>query len=173
MYAVDTDGTRTLVDDYGYDENDNRESLDAVAIYEARDRLISDGSVSLDYDDAGRVRSITDGFNVTTLEYDRDGGLRGVELRAGTDLTYTLDPGTPTGRRLRLPHRTRPNRSPPLVPIAPGPEAQPQPGSYDVGLGSHSSPSATTLPSGVTCRNRMHWSSATSGRSSNSRAADG
>jgi len=118
-YRYDADGRLTQelragvrVASYDYDAQGNRTQrrrYDALtgaqveshtARYDARDRLLDDGTASYGYDDAGRRATKTDAAgNLTRYAYDELGHLIRVELPSGLTVQYTYDAlGRRTGR---------------------------------------------------------------------------
>jgi RHS repeat-associated protein len=85
-----------LVEDYGYDDNDNRTSYDgtfgpATGSYDDQDRLESYGGVDYDFDADGYLTSKSAGGSTTTYDYDLMGSLRKVVLDTGITIEYLID----------------------------------------------------------------------------------
>ena len=82
---------------YGYDENSNRIYYSgsfpeiSTTTYDERDRLISYGDTTYDYDRAGDLRSKSMGDQSVEYDYDVFGNLRRVTLEAGTTIDYIVD----------------------------------------------------------------------------------
>lgn len=92
-----------MVESYRYDENGNRTSATSPALgtvaatFDAQDRLLTQGGLTLAWDAAGQLATRTEAGQVTTYDYDVDGNLRGVTLPDGTEIGYVIDP---TNRRV-------------------------------------------------------------------------
>ena len=112
-YAYDASGRLEAVTkdgqawrEYAYDANGNRTSdqragqLAVASTFDAQDRLLSRGSETFTYTDAGELRTRTDSStgDVTTYTHIAR-GLQGVELPDGTDIAYDLDA---MGRRVAV-----------------------------------------------------------------------
>lgn len=85
LNEVRQDGQITAT--YSYDANGNRSS----GVYDAQDRLLSDGTASFTYTANGELLTRTDATGVTTYNYDVFGNLRQVELPDGTGIDYLID----------------------------------------------------------------------------------
>jgi len=102
-YAYDSGGRldtvykdTVLVEDYGYDDNDNRVSYDgtfgpASGTYDSQDRLESYGGLDYTFDADGFLTTKTDGVSTTTFDYDAMGSLRQVVFETGVTIGYTVD----------------------------------------------------------------------------------
>jgi len=85
-----------VVAEYLYDANGNRTSVTEggpaqTATYDAQDRLLSFGSTSYSYTDAGELSTKTDSGGTTTYSYDVLGQLRQVVLPNLDSIEYLID----------------------------------------------------------------------------------
>ncbi len=92
--TVHLDGV--LVEDYGYDANDNRLTYDgtfgpATGTYDDQDRLQTYGGVDYTFDADGYLTSKSAGGYTTTYDYDAMGSLRKVVLDTGITIDYLVD----------------------------------------------------------------------------------
>ncbi len=78
---------------YGYDTNGNRTHLDGnlIAVYDDQDRLNTYGAKAYVYTPNGELDTITDGTEITDLDYDSFGNLLKVTLPNGQAIEYIVD----------------------------------------------------------------------------------
>jgi len=81
---------------YGYDNNDNRTSINlggniTNAAYDNQDRLTNYGAATYGYTPNGERQSKTNGASVTQYNYDVFGNLRTVTLPDATQIEYLID----------------------------------------------------------------------------------
>ena len=85
-----------VVEAYGYDDNDNRTSEQTpagtlLATYDDQDRVVTYGTRSYSFDDAGDLDSVSEGVSTTTYAYDGLGNLRSVVPPGGSTINYVID----------------------------------------------------------------------------------
>jgi RHS repeat-associated protein len=85
-----------VVEAYGYDDNNNRTSEQTpagttLATYDDQDRVVTYGTRSYSFDDAGDLDSVSEGISTTTFAYDGLGNLRSVVLPGGSTINYVID----------------------------------------------------------------------------------
>lgn len=102
-YHYDLDGHLASVDRDGapwgswtWDADGNRlttsvRGVMATATFDARDRLVAQGSVTYAYGAAGDLRQKSNGLQTTKLTHEATGALRTVELPTGRRVDYVLD----------------------------------------------------------------------------------
>jgi len=101
LTGVTRDGA--MIGQYAYDANGNRTSVTESggttnAVYDARDRLLTNGTTTYTYTANGEVASqLAATGAMTSYVYDAFGNLTGATLPDGTRVTYSLDG---TGRRI-------------------------------------------------------------------------
>ncbi len=81
---------------YGYDNNDNRTSINlggniTNATYDNQDRLTNYGASIFSYTPNGERQSKTNGASVTQYNYDVFGNLRAITLPDATQIEYLID----------------------------------------------------------------------------------
>ncbi len=84
------------VSHYGYDQDDNRNTVTNASgtiapTYDAQDRLLTYGSASYSYTANGELTTKTVGAQATGYTYDALGNLLHVGLSSGTNLDYVVD----------------------------------------------------------------------------------
>ncbi|MBL4898621.1 MAG: hypothetical protein JKX76_03115, partial [Colwellia sp.] len=91
LWKVTINGS--LVREYGYDDNGNRDRLDGSVIgsYDNQDRLNSYDGATYAYTDNGELKSKTVGVNVTQYTYDAFNNLTYVKLPDGKEIDYIID----------------------------------------------------------------------------------
>jgi RHS repeat-associated protein len=94
LVEVDEDGTVT--ERYTYDLGGNRlthlaAGSTVTAVYDARDRLVTDGSIRYSFTDDGRLAARTGGGKTSTYHYDLLGNLRDATLADARSVTYVID----------------------------------------------------------------------------------
>ncbi|MBN2133804.1 MAG: SMP-30/gluconolactonase/LRE family protein [Sedimentisphaerales bacterium] len=101
-YTYDLDGRLVTVNrgavtaKYAYDANGNRTSYESgttllTGTYDAQDRLLTYGTKQFEYTRSGELLKITDGTNVTSLDYCILGNLMKVVLPGGKTVEYVID----------------------------------------------------------------------------------
>jgi RHS repeat-associated protein len=106
-YTYDSAGRLTTVtknaasySSYVYDSNSNRTSVsrasgNTTSTYDEQDRLLTSGTKTYDYNDAGEMTGISDSStspaSVTSYTYDVFGNLKSVSLPGGSTISYLLD----------------------------------------------------------------------------------
>lgn len=106
LTEVSEDGS--VVESYGYDDNNNRTTTERDGrtenhSYDGSDRLESSGDREYTYDDEGRLTEVVDttAGDTTSYQYDSRGTLTAASLPDGTDISYVLGPmGRRVGKRV-------------------------------------------------------------------------
>ncbi len=94
LERVSKDGT--TITSYTFDPDGNRTSINGVSgnrnyVYDAQDRMLSDGISSYAYNSNGELISRSENDSVTKYEYDSFGNLKKVILKNGKIIEYVTD----------------------------------------------------------------------------------